>query len=172
MRATLPSSGRVDAVRRFNRFYTRQIGVLDEGLLDSPFSLTESRVLYELAHRERPTATELGSALGVDAGYLSRILRTFGRRGLVAKAASATDGRESLLKLTPRGAQAFAALDGRTRQQIGAMLGDLAPGDQRRLVDAMRTVEHLLEHGAAPPAEPYVLRPHQPGDMGWIVHRH
>src|SRR5438270_4210827 len=143
MRATLPSSGRVDAVRRFNRFYTRQIGALDEGLLASPFSLTESRVLYELAHRDRPTATELGTALGLDAGYLSRILRTFERRRLIARAVSDADGRRSLLKLTSRGSEAFAALDGKTRQQIGAMLGGVHPTAQHRVIDAMQTIEEV-----------------------------
>jgi DNA-binding MarR family transcriptional regulator/N-acetylglutamate synthase-like GNAT family acetyltransferase len=163
---------KVDAVRQFNRFYTRRIGVLDEGLLDSPFSLAESRVLYELAERERPTATELASALGLDAGYLSRILHAFERRRLVARTASADDRRQTLLKLTQQGARAFATLEGRTREQIGAMLVDLRPADQRRLIDAMRTIEHLLDGAAAPTSEPYLLRPHQPGDMGWVVHRH
>ena len=169
--ATVGLEQRVAAVRRFNRFYTRQIGVLNEHLLRSAFSLAEVRVLYELARRERPTASEVGKDLGLDPGYLSRIVRGFERRGLVARERSAEDGRQSLLRLTKRGANAFAALDARSQDEIAAMLRPLSAAPQRRLVDAMRTIEGLL--GA--PVErnvPYVLRPHQPGDMGWVVHRH
>jgi DNA-binding MarR family transcriptional regulator/N-acetylglutamate synthase-like GNAT family acetyltransferase len=161
---------RVEAVRRFNRFYTRQIGVLHEGLLRSPFSLAEARILYELAHRDRPTASELGKELGLDAGYLSRILRGFEQRGLLAREPSATDGRQSLLTLTPAGENAFAPLNARSREEIGAMLHALAPAQQRSLAEAMRVIETLL--GAPPERKaPYLLRPHQPGDMGWVVHR-
>ena len=161
----------IEAVRRFNRFYTRRIGVLEEGLLQSPFSLTEARVLYELAHRDRSTAAELGKELGLDPGYLSRILRGFERRGLIAKEPSTTDGRQSLLALGADGRAAFCRLEQAARDQIGALLGGLSGGGRRRLLEAMRTIESLL--GA--PAEarvPYVLRPHQPGELGWIVHRH
>jgi DNA-binding MarR family transcriptional regulator len=114
---------RVDAVRGFNRFYTKQIGVLHEGLLGSPYSLTEVRVLYELAHRERPTAAELGKELGLDAGYLSRLLRGFERQGLVTKARSKSDGRQSLLSLTAQGRKAFAPLNARSHDEVAAMLG-------------------------------------------------
>jgi DNA-binding MarR family transcriptional regulator len=162
---------RVAAVRRFNRFYTKQIGVLHEGLLRSPFSLTEARVLFELAHREKPTATELSKELGLDAGYLSRILRGFGKRGLVSRKSSATDGRQSLLWLSRKGRDAFATLDARSRDEIGGMLSALPTPDQVRLIEAMHAVEELL--GAQPErSAPYLLRPHQPGDMGWVVHRH
>ena len=116
---------RVEATRRFNRFYTRRIGVLQEGLLQSPFSLAEARVLYELAHRERPRAAELGKDLGLDAGYLSRILRGLRKRGLVDRRPSPDDGRTNLLGLTRRGNAAFATLDERSRQEIGAMLAAL-----------------------------------------------
>jgi DNA-binding MarR family transcriptional regulator/N-acetylglutamate synthase-like GNAT family acetyltransferase len=169
--AEIPFDQRVEAVRRFNRFYTKQIGVLHEGLLRSPFSLTEARVLYELAHRETPTATELGKELGVDAGYLSRILRDFKTRGLLDKKASEADGRQSLLWLTEQGQEAFATLNARSRDEIGAMLSDLPAVEQSRLIEAMHTIEELL---AAHPEQkaPYLLRPHQPGDMGWVVHRH
>jgi DNA-binding MarR family transcriptional regulator/GNAT superfamily N-acetyltransferase len=161
---------RVEAVRRFTRFYTRQIGVLHEGLLNSPFSLAEARVLYELAHRDMPTAAELGTELGLDAGYLSRILRGFVKDGLLAKTPSEQDGRQRFLALTAKGRKAFAPLDRRSRDEVGAMLADLAPAEQARLIEAMRTVETLLGRKTAPPA--YVLRPHRPGDIGWVIHRH
>lgn len=162
---------RIDAVRRFNRFYTRQIGVLRNGLLRSPFSLTEARILYELAHRERPTATEIGKALGLDAGYLSRILRGFERRGLVEKTASEADGRQNLLSLTAQGREAFGELNARSNEEVAAMLRGLPAREQDRLVEAMHAIEGLL--GARPePKVPYLLRPHRPGDMGWVVHRH
>ena len=164
-------AARVDAVRRFNRFYTRQIGVLQEGLLQSPFSLAEARVLYEVAHRDRPAAAELGKDLGLDAGYLSRILRGLRRRGLVDRRPSEADGRRSLLGLTRNGRAAFATLDERSRTEIGALLDPLPPRDQDRLVEAMRAIEELLGGAPRPPAS-YLLRPHQPGDMGWVVHRH
>jgi DNA-binding MarR family transcriptional regulator/N-acetylglutamate synthase-like GNAT family acetyltransferase len=161
----------IDAVRSFNRFYTKQIGVLREGLLESPFSLTEVRVLYELAHRGEPTAAEICKDLGLDAGYLSRILRGFERRGLVLKAASKVDGRQTLLSLTAQGRKAFAPLNARSQDEVAAMLSRLSGAEQDRLVGAMRTIETLL--GARPePKVPYLLRPHQPGDMGWVVHRH
>ena len=162
---------RVEAVRRFNRFYTQQIGVLQERLLRSPFSLTEVRVLYELAHREKLTATELGKELGLDGGYLSRILRGFEKRGLIAKTASETDGRHRHLGLTDQGRVAFAPLNARSDDEVAAMLSKLSAAQQSRLVEAMHTVEGLL--GA--PSERkalYLIRLHQPGDMGWVVHRH
>lgn len=162
---------RVDAVRRFNRFYTKQIGVLHEGLLGSPFSLTEVRVLYELAHREKPTATELGKELGLDPGYLSRILRGFKKRNLVDRALSEIDRRQSHLSLTARGRKTFAPLDGRSGDEVASMLGKLSAVDQGRLIEAMHTIEGLLGQRAEPKV-PYLLRPHQSGDMGWVVHRH
>jgi DNA-binding MarR family transcriptional regulator/GNAT superfamily N-acetyltransferase len=163
---------RVGDVRHFNRFWTRQIGVLREGYLESPFSLTEVRVLYELARREETTtASELGEELGLDAGYLSRILRGFEKHGLIHKRPSEADGRRRLLRLTERGREAFAPLDARSRGEIGAMLGGMSIAGQERLVRAMRTIERLLS-GRPDPVIPYLLRPHQPGDMGWVVHRH
>jgi DNA-binding MarR family transcriptional regulator/N-acetylglutamate synthase-like GNAT family acetyltransferase len=162
---------RVGEVRRFNRFWTRQIGVLREGYLESPFSLTEVRVLYELAHREETTAGELGEELGLDAGYLSRILSGFQKHGLIRKRPSEADGRRRLLRLTERGREAFALLDARSRSEIGAMLGGMSIAGQERLVEAMRAIERLLSF-RPDPAVPYLLRPPQPGDMGWVVHRH
>jgi DNA-binding MarR family transcriptional regulator/GNAT superfamily N-acetyltransferase len=162
---------RVATVRRFNRFYTQRVGALDEGLVRSPFSLTQGRVLYELAHREHTTAAELGRDLGLDPGYLSRILGDFERRELIERAPSAADGRQSVLSLTAGGQAAFAPLEARTRAEIGAMLGRLGEAEQARLVEAMATIERFL--GARPEGKiPYLLRPHQPGDMGWVVHRH
>ena len=164
---------RVEAARRFNRFYTRQIGVLHEGAYNSSFSLTEVRVLYELAHREQPTATALGRDLGLDAGYLSRILRGFERRGLVLKTRSPADGRQSHLSLTAQGRKVFAPLNARSHGEVAAMLDGLSAAAQARVVGAMQTIERLLEDRAqsAPPAS-YLLRPPLPGDLGWVVHRH
>jgi DNA-binding MarR family transcriptional regulator/GNAT superfamily N-acetyltransferase len=161
----------VAAVRRFNRFYTQRIGVLQEGWLKSEFSLTEARVLYELSRRDRPTATELAKELGLDAGYLSRILRGFETRGLIAKQTSESDGRQSLLSITSRGRQRFAPLEAHSNDDVQAMLGALPVEAQHRLVAAMRTIEGVLGKPSTPEV-PYVLRPPRPGDMGWIVSRH
>jgi|HubBroStandDraft_3_1064219.scaffolds.fasta_scaffold18337_1 DNA-binding MarR family transcriptional regulator/GNAT superfamily N-acetyltransferase len=161
----------VAEVRRFNRFYTRQIGVLDEGMLDSPFSLTQVRVLYELAHRDHPAAVRIAQELGLDEGYLSRILRGFQRRGLVAARPSARDRRQTLLALTEEGRRAFATLDARSDEDVAALLARLSPSDQRRLVAAMSTIEELLGTRPEEPA-PYLLRQHRPGDMGWVVGLH
>ena len=162
---------RVEAVRRFSRFYTRKVGVLHEGLLGSPFSLAEARVVYELAHHETTTANELCEELGLDPGYLSRILRGFEQRGLISKQPSPTDARANLLTLTAEGQEAFARLNDRSRQEVGAMLTTLADTDQERLVEAMRVVEELM--GDRPPRKvPYILRPPRPGDLGWVVERH
>jgi DNA-binding MarR family transcriptional regulator/N-acetylglutamate synthase-like GNAT family acetyltransferase len=166
---------RTNAVRRFNRFYTRQIGLLQEGLLDTPFSLTEARVLYELAHRDKSTAADIGSELGLDAGYLSRILENFEKRKLVEKTPSEIDRRQSFLTLTKQGRKIFAPLEARSKAQVAAMLATLPEGGRRRLIGAMETVQGLLEkstESAGSSAEQYLLRPHQPGDMGWVVHRH
>ena len=162
---------RVAAVRRFNRFYTRQIGVLQEHLLKSPFSLTEARVIYELAQREQASATELGTEVGLDAGYLSRILRGFEKRGFIDKQPSPADGRRTLLQLTAGGREAFARLNADARQEVETMLGDLPADAQVRLVQALGTIEGLL--GAQPERKaPYILRHHRSGDMGWVVQRH
>ena len=162
---------RVEAIRRFNRFYTQRIGVLREGLLQTPFSLTEVRVMYELAHREEPTATELSKELGLDAGYLSRILRDLSKRELIKKRPSKSDGRQTHLYLTRKGEKEFAALNARSNDEVAAMLSKLPASEQQRVVAAIHVIEEELgakpEHKAS-----YLLRPHQPGDMGWIVHRH
>jgi DNA-binding MarR family transcriptional regulator/GNAT superfamily N-acetyltransferase len=164
-------SEHVAAVRRFNRFYTQRIGVLQEGWVKSPFTLAEARVLYELIHRDKPTATELAKDLGLDAGYLSRILRGFEARGLILRQTSETDGRQSLLSITERGRRRFAPIEAHTDDEVRRMLTTLAPGPQARLVDALRTIERVL--GEEPESKvPYILRPPRPGDMGWIVSRH
>jgi DNA-binding MarR family transcriptional regulator/N-acetylglutamate synthase-like GNAT family acetyltransferase len=162
---------RIDAVRQFNRFYTQKIGVLHEGLLNSPFSLTEVRVLYELAHRERPIASELGKDLGLDPGYLSRILSNFKIKSFIDSKPSEQDGRQSILWLTERGRAAFAPLNERARDEIGVLIDGLSESDQIRLVQAMERIKDILSPGAKNKA-PYLLRPHQPGDMGWVVHLH
>ncbi len=167
---------RVEAVRRFNRVYTPKIGVLGECYLDSDFSLVEVRVLYELAHREALTASVMAKELGLDPGYLSRILRKFERGGLIARRQAIADRRQHLVTITAKGRKTFAPLEARSHAGIAAMLGALPAPQQERLVGAMATIERLLgapQAGeAAPPPEPYLLRPHQPGDLGWIVHRH
>lgn len=164
---------RVEAVRRFNRFYTRKIGVLGEGLLDSPYTLAQARVLYELAHRERPTASDLVKDLGLDPGYLSRILRGFEKHGLLARAPSTEDARQRHLTLTPQGRKAFASLDRITRQQIAALLSPLSEPQQTQIESAMQQIEGVLGDDAPTPVPAgYRLRPHRPGDMGWVVHRH
>ena len=165
-----PLPARVAAVRRFNRFYTRQVGALDEGLLHSALSLPEARVLYEIANRDSPTAAELGRELRVDAGYLSRLLRALEKRALIERAPSPADGRQSLLRLTAEGRATFVDLDKRSSEDVASLLAPLGDLQQRRLLDAMRTIETVLGAEVRQRAS-YVLRPHRPGDMGWIVHR-
>jgi len=164
----------VDAVRSFNRFYTRRIGALGERHLDSPFSLTEMRVLYELAHRDAPAAADLGRDLGLDPGYLSRILRRFESRGLLGRHPSPADARQSLLRLTSKGRAAFAPLEARAKGEVDALLAQVGSRDRRQVVEAMDTIERLLgaPRATADRAAPYLLRHHQPGDMGWVIHRH
>jgi DNA-binding MarR family transcriptional regulator/GNAT superfamily N-acetyltransferase len=162
---------RVAAMRRFNRFYTRQIGLLDEGLLNSPFSLTQVRTLYELAQREQTTAVELCTALGLDAGYLSRMLSAFEKAGLIEKRSSRNDARQTLLRLTKKGHKAFEPLDARSNGQVATMLAQLPATKQVDLLQAMNTIESLLSREAVRPKS-YLLRQHRPGDMGWVVYRH
>jgi len=163
----------IAAVRQFNRFYTQKIGVLRERLADSPFSLTEARVLYELAHRANSTPTGLSQFLALDPGYVSRILLSFERKKLLGKKPSPADRRQTLLTLTPAGRKAFVALDRRTVQDLRQVLDALPDSECRRLAAAMRTIETVL---GDPPASntvmPYLLRPPRPGDMGWVVSVH
>jgi DNA-binding MarR family transcriptional regulator/GNAT superfamily N-acetyltransferase len=162
---------RVEAIRRFNRLFTRRIGVLREGLLHSSYSLTEARVLFELANREELSASELVRELGLDPGYMSRTVGGLERQGLVEKVRSETDGRRRILSLTAEGEEAFEVLDSRSREEVSEMLGALSEEEQRRLLEAMRTIEGIFEKGLKF-SEPFVLRPHEPGDMGWVVYRH
>jgi DNA-binding MarR family transcriptional regulator/N-acetylglutamate synthase-like GNAT family acetyltransferase len=165
----------VATVRQFNRFYTKQVGVLQEGFLDSPFSLTEVRVLYELAYRDKPTASELSKELALDAGHLSRTLHSFEKRGLVRREASASDGRQSLLTLSARGWKVLGPLEARSNAQVEKLLGRLSTPQRKRLAEAMHVIEDVLGDGGEreqASATPYVLRPPQGGDLGWVVHRH
>ena len=162
---------RVEAIRRFNRLYTQRIGVLHEDYLHSPLSLAQVRVLYE-AHRDpSPAAVELARDLDLDAAYLSRVLKGFERAGLVRRAASRGDGRKSLVSLTAKGRRTLAALQDRSRAEVAALLAPLPPAGQERLVAAMRTIEEVLGADRTRTSS-YVLRPHQPGDMGWVVAQH
>jgi DNA-binding MarR family transcriptional regulator/GNAT superfamily N-acetyltransferase len=162
---------RIAAVRAFNRFYTRRIGVLQEGLLRTRFTLTESRLLWELAHRDATTATELGRELDLDPGYLSRLLRGFKERGLVRTARSKDDARRVHLSLTQAGRRALAPLDRRSQQEAGRLIEALSESEQQSLLQAMRTIGHLLGASAAD-RRPFMLRPHGPGDIGWVISRH
>jgi DNA-binding MarR family transcriptional regulator/GNAT superfamily N-acetyltransferase len=168
--ASMDVAQRVQAVRFFNRFYTRQIGVLQQGWLGSPFSLAEARVLYELAHHDQPTATDVGKELALDAGYLSRMLRSLTQRGVVRRTRSTADGRRAHLSLTSRGQAAFTRLNQRTHNDVAARLRKLSAVDQRQLVGAMHVIEGLLGARQQEPTS-YMLRPPQAGDLGWIVHR-
>jgi DNA-binding MarR family transcriptional regulator/N-acetylglutamate synthase-like GNAT family acetyltransferase len=166
-----PAAAAVAAVRAFNRFYTRRIGVLGDHLLGSRYSLSEMRVLYELAHRPAPTATELGRDLGLDPGYLSRILRRFEERRLIARTTSPADGRQSHVRLTARGRAAFAPLDRQARHEVAGLLAPLDAAAQREVVTAMERISRILDDRPAA-GEPFTLRAHRPGDMGWVVERH
>lgn len=164
---------RIAAIRAFNRFFTRQIGVLREGLLHSEFTLTEMRVLYELAHHGEQSSAALCRDLGLDRGYLSRIVARFEAAGLVSKAPSATDGRQRVLHLTAHGRAVYEPLDRRSREEVGDLLARLTDADQLRMLDAMATIRSLLEtQSGMKYAQPFVLRAHRAGDMDWITRRH
>jgi DNA-binding MarR family transcriptional regulator/N-acetylglutamate synthase-like GNAT family acetyltransferase len=172
----MPVSGieeaqRVAAVRRFNRFYTQNLGVLRPGWLDSTFSLTEARVLYEIKQRDGVTASNIARDLGLDAGYLSRILRGFHKNGLIRKDVSPDDGRQSLLSMTARGHKAFDPVERRSERQVGDLLGRLTAAEQDHLISAMRAIETIIV--SKPNAESeIILRQPLPGDLGWVVARH
>jgi DNA-binding MarR family transcriptional regulator/N-acetylglutamate synthase-like GNAT family acetyltransferase len=166
----------VRAVRRFSRFYTQRIGVLNHGLLESPYSLTEVRLLYELAHRDHPTAAEIKKDLNLDAGYLSRLLRRFERRRWVRRETSTEDARRRPLVLTKKGRSVFLPLDRRADEEVRSTLALLPAQARQAVMRAMGNIEHLLQTGAkAGPrqnSKSFSLRPPEPGDMGWVIHRH
>jgi DNA-binding MarR family transcriptional regulator/N-acetylglutamate synthase-like GNAT family acetyltransferase len=168
--APAPMPDDVAAIRRFNRFYTRQLGLLAESMLASPYSLSEARVLYELAHRADATASDLIRELGLDAGYLSRMLKKFEDQGLIRRAPAEDDARRAVIALTAKGATEFAPLDRGSQEGVVAMLNAIAPADRPRLVAATKTIARLLGEPAATP-EPYILRGLETGDAGWITHR-
>ena len=166
------SDGEIAAVRAFNRAYTKKLGVLDQHLLKSPYSLSEARVMYELAHRDEMTATEIGGELGLDPGYLSRIVQGFEDDGLISREALASDRRHFRLALTTKGRQAFARLDRSSHDEVAAMLSELTVADRKRLTEAMETIERLLGLSRAVPSRPAILRDPRPGDMGYVVQSH
>lgn len=160
----------IAAVRAFNRFYTRKLGVLDQHLGKSPFSLSEARVLYELAHRDDLAAKEIGSELGLDPGYLSRIVQSFDEKGLITRRPLPADRRQYQLSLTAKGRQAFAKLNLGSQNEVAAMLAQLSAGDATRLTQAMATIEAVLENRRSQPVA-FMLRSHRVGDMGWVISR-
>lgn len=164
------NGGRIAAIRRFNRFYTRKIGVLEYHLLESPFTLTEARVLFELAHRDGALAKEIGAGLGLDPGYLSRIVQAFTDQGLITRKPVPADRRQFELALTAKGKQAFTRLERASHDEVGKMIAALPAGGEERLVAAMTTIERLL--GDEAPRPEVTLRTHKPGDMGWVVQQH
>jgi DNA-binding MarR family transcriptional regulator/GNAT superfamily N-acetyltransferase len=168
---SLPDSDHdIAEVRAFNRFYTRKLGVLDQQLLKSPFSLSEARVLYELAHRDDLAAKEIGTELGLDPGYLSRIIQNFEDKALITRKPLPADRRQFRLSLTAKGRQAFARLNRSSHEDVAAMLGPLSSGARARLVQAMATIQRLLDISAETPKA--TLRSPRPGDMGWVVQSH
>jgi len=169
--ATQESDREISAVRAFNRFYTRKLGVLDQHLMQSPYSLSEARVLYELATQEDLAAKEIGIELGLDPGYLSRIIQNFDEKGLITRKPLSSDRRQYRLSLTAKGRQAFEKVNRTSHDEIAAMLATLSRRDGKRLVEAMADIERLLGNSgvSAPPA---ILRDPRPGDMGWVVQSH
>src|SRR3984893_751805 len=170
-RANAVLESQIAAVRGFSRFYTSKLGIIEPKLLDSPWTLQEARIIYEIARHPGLTATDLARALALDAGFLSRTLQTLQQREIVARKASKADRRASEIALTAKGRAAFAELDNRSRPQVAALLGKLDEGERAAVVDAMTVIEHALEPPAQKPAG-YLLRSHRPGDIGWVVSRH
>ena len=159
-----------DQVRAFNRFYTKQIGLLRDGYLKSPFSLTQARVLYELGARPGIRWSELLDELALDPGYLSRLIKKFETQRLVRRTANSNDRRVSHLSLTAKGRAHFSKLNARSEEESAAMLGQLSAAEQRRMVASMDTIRELLDPSA--PEAPITVRAHQPGDIGWLIARH
>ena len=164
------SPAHVATVREFSRFYTRRLGTLDEGLLETPWSLTEARVIFELAQAPSTDMAALRTTLALDSGYLSRLLAKFDAAGLIARTASATDGRRQALSLTAAGKRLYRTLNQRSDRQVGALLASLPEPVRESLAGAMHTVMRALDDQPRPPA--VVLRGLRPGDLGWVVQRH
>lgn len=163
---------RAEVVRRFNRFYTKHIGILNEGLLHSPFSLTDVRVLHEIADHGETTATAIAEALDLDSGYLSRILRRFEADGLIEREPALHDGRQHIIRLTGDGRATYIGLNARAHDEIVALLNMHSARNQERLVTSMQTIEAILDRDAKPGDAPYLIRTRQPGDIGWMLERH
>ncbi|HEY8132332.1 MAG TPA: helix-turn-helix domain-containing GNAT family N-acetyltransferase [Thermoanaerobaculia bacterium] len=168
---TIATINPVAAIRRFNRFYTQKIGVLEENLYDRPLSLSEARVLYEIANRKEATASQLAADLALDPGYLSRILGRFEKRKLLRRTTHSDDRRKNILLLTEKGKGEFARIDKRSDEQIAAMIDDVSPADRQRIVTSMQTIESVLAP-SPPPGPPFLLRPPAAGDYGWVIQRH
>jgi len=160
-----------EAVRRFNRFYTRRIGVLEESLLGSGLTLSQGRVVFELGRRPEWTAGEIAAALGLDAGYLSRLLASLEKLKLITRKSSPTDGRQTIVSLSTRGRERYQLLDRRSSDEVSRLLDSLPRGSRQRLLSAMTAIETLLSDTPAPPV-PYIIRPPRPGDIGVVVSRH
>ena len=161
----------ISNVRAFNRFITQQIGVLEEGLLQSPYSLTEARIIFEMANSEDVTAKDLGGELGLDAGYLSRILAKLEERKLLKKTRSEKDARHQILQLTAKGRKSFEMLDSRSRSEVTKLLENLSEENQKRMLGAMKTIRDVLEPDSDEANRKFILRQHEPGDMGWVIFR-
>lgn len=170
--AAAPDTRQVEAVRSFNRFYTRQIGVLEEGMLDTSFTLTQARVLFELGHRKGLSASEISAALGLDLGYLSRIVQGFAAQGLVARKRSAEDGRRVLLSLTAKGRTALQQLERKSQAKVSSMLAPLPDANRARLLAALRDVQGVLSAPERASGDRVVIRPYRVGDIGWAIERH
>jgi len=170
--AANPDLPQVEALRSFNRFYTRQIGVLGERLLQSPFTLTQARVLFELGARKGVSAGEIGAALGLDLGYLSRIVQAFSSQGLVTRKRSGNDRRRIVLSLTAKGRKAFHSIDKKSRDEVSAMLAPLPSARRTRLLAALRDARAILSEEPRESAQTLVIRTHRIGDIGWAIERH
>jgi DNA-binding MarR family transcriptional regulator/GNAT superfamily N-acetyltransferase len=166
-----PFDSSVAEIRRFNRYYTGVIGLLDEHFLKSPFNLSEGRVLYELAHRDGLTASDLVQSLRLDPGYLSRILARFEKKKLLKRTPRAEDRRQAALSLTVAGKAAFRQLNKTSQDEIGAMVEGLDEGQLRRLTQSLAQVRRILARSRDGDPPLFVLRDHRVGDMGWIIHR-
>ena len=161
----------INAVRRFNRFFTRKIGVLREGLLHSPYSLTEARIIFELAVQGRLTPSDLCRELGLDPGYVSRTLNKLNQQNIIEKIRSDSDGRQRLISLTGEGEKVAGMLSQRSNEEAGEMLAGLAPEERTRFLDAMNVIQTILDSGLKY-SEPFYIRNHEPGDLGWVIRRH